>query len=65
MEEAEKAGYELLSDKDEGKGKDIQMSLQGGNYFRVDLPDGAKLVHRIRPGERFSLQFGRWAFPPY
>lgn len=33
--------------------------LEGGNYLRVDLPDGKRLVHDIRPGARFSLQFGR------
>jgi len=31
------------------------------NYFRVDLPDGRKMVHIIRPGKMFNLQFGREA----
>ena len=31
-----------------------------GNYFRVDLPDGRKMVHLIRQGGApFSIQFGR------
>ncbi len=29
------------------------------NYFRVDLPDGKTLVHLIKPGHPFNLQFGR------
>ncbi|KAK4058716.1 hypothetical protein OIO90_000160 [Microbotryomycetes sp. JL221] len=29
------------------------------NYFRVDLPDGRLLVHKIQPKTPFSLQFGR------
>ena len=61
MDEAQKAGYEFVSDREDRNTKDIEMTLQGGNYFRVDLPDASKLVHRIRPGERFNLQFGRWA----
>ena len=52
--EAAREGYEFT--------EDIAASnkiLQGGNYLRVDLPDGKKLVHEIRMGSRFSLQFGR------
>ncbi|KAG9021845.1 hypothetical protein FRB95_001263 [Tulasnella sp. JGI-2019a] len=30
-----------------------------GNYFKVDLPDGKKMVHVMKPGQPFSLQFGR------
>lgn len=29
-----------------------------GGYFRVDLPDGRKLVHLIK--DHFSIQFGRY-----
>lgn len=29
------------------------------NYFRVGLPDGRVLVHRLAPNGRFNLQFGR------
>lgn len=46
------------SDDDEA----IIASAGGPNasYFRVDLPDGRKLVHLMRPaGPRFDLQFGR------
>lgn len=28
-------------------------------YFKVDLPGGKSLVHWIKPGTPFSLQFGR------
>lgn len=31
----------------------------GENYFKVDLPDGRKLVHIMKPGRPFNLQFGR------
>ncbi|KAH9945834.1 nuclear protein [Epithele typhae] len=30
-----------------------------GGYFRVDLPDGRKLVHLMRERGPFSIQFGR------
>ncbi|KAI0707677.1 nuclear protein [Earliella scabrosa] len=30
-----------------------------GGYFRVDLPDGRKMVHLIRDHGPFSIQFGR------
>ncbi|KAI0723917.1 nuclear protein [Cerioporus squamosus] len=30
-----------------------------GGYFRVDLPDGKKLVHLMRDHGPFSIQFGR------
>jgi hypothetical protein len=32
----------------------------GGNYFRVDLPDGRKMISLIRGP--FNLQFGRYVF---
>jgi len=31
----------------------------GDGYFRVELPDGKRLVHHIRGGLPFSVQFGR------
>ena len=30
------------------------------NYFRVDLPDGKKMVHIIKQDVPFSIQFGRY-----
>ena len=57
--EGAKAGYTLVSDTNPHMSSEITTTLEEGNYFRVDLPDGSKLVHRIRPGDRFSLQFGR------
>ena len=30
-----------------------------GGYFRVDLPDGGMLVHLMKDGVPFSIQFGR------
>lgn len=32
-------------------------------YFKVDLPGGKSLVHWIKPGTPFSLQFGRYDSP--
>lgn len=32
----------------------------GSNYFRVDLPDGRKMVHIMKQGRPFNLQFGRY-----
>ncbi|KAG8968145.1 hypothetical protein FRC03_008498 [Tulasnella sp. 419] len=31
------------------------------NYLKVDLPDGSRMVHLIKPGKHFNLQFGRVA----
>lgn len=53
-EEGAKASYDFTSDPSQ-----VLRILQSGNYFRLDLPDGTKLVHAIRPGDRFNLQFGR------
>lgn len=30
-----------------------------GSYFKVELPDGRKLVHLMREHAPFNLQFGR------
>jgi hypothetical protein len=30
-----------------------------GSYFRVDLPDGRKMVHLMKDHVPFSIQFGR------
>lgn len=30
-----------------------------GSYFRVDLPDGRKMVHLMKDSVPFSIQFGR------
>lgn len=32
---------------------------KGESYFRVDLPDGRKMVHILKQGRPFNLQFGR------
>jgi Protein similar to CwfJ C-terminus 1 len=33
----------------------------GEGYFRIELPSGRKLVHHMRRGLPFSVQFGRYA----
>ena len=50
--EADRLGYAYEQDADAAIAAGIE-------HFRVDLPDGKKLVHAIDPGARFDLQFGR------
>jgi hypothetical protein len=33
----------------------------GEGYFRVELPSGRRIVHQMRRGLPFSVQFGRYA----
>lgn len=33
----------------------------GEGYFRVELPGGRRLVHQMKRGLPFSIQFGRYA----
>lgn len=33
-----------------------------GGYFKVDLPDGRKMVHLMKDHVPFNIQFGRYAF---
>lgn len=33
-----------------------------GGYFRVDLPDGRKMVHLMKAHVPFSIQFGRQVY---
>jgi hypothetical protein len=42
--------------------EDAGASSDGGEgYFRVELPSVRRLVHQMRPGLPFSVQFGRYA----
>jgi len=54
--------------RDEGKLHGIEFDIEEGGaptstdgegYFRVELPDGRRLVHRMRSDLPFSVQFGR------
>ena len=56
VEEGSMLGVEFEDDPDRAL-----ESCSGGrqNYFRVDLPDGRKMVHLIRQEVPFSIQFGR------
>jgi len=54
--------------RDEGKLQGIDLDVEeagapctgdGEGYFRVELPSGRRLVHRMRGGSPFSVQFGR------
>jgi len=55
--------------RDEGKLQGIEFDVEeagapsdegGEGYFRVELPSGRRLVHRMRRGSPFSVQFGRY-----
>jgi hypothetical protein len=55
--------------RDEGKPQGIDFDVEeagapsnedGEGYFRVELPSGRRLVHRMRRGSAFSVQFGRY-----
>ena len=56
INEGNMQGIDFEADADEA----LEAS-QGGmrSYFRVDLPDGKKMVHLMSDGGRFNLQFGR------
>ena len=55
--------------REEGKLQGIEFDVEEAGasnneeegYFRVELPSGRKLVHRIKQGSPFSVQFGRYA----
>ena len=56
--------------RDEGRLHGIEFDVEeagppdsedGEGYFRVELPDGRKLLHRMRSELPFSVQFGRYA----
>ena len=56
--------------RDEGRLHGIEFDVEdtgapsddgGEGYFRVELPNGRRLVHRMMRGLPFSVQFGRYA----
>jgi hypothetical protein len=51
-------GFEEESGQQGGDAEEAR----AGSYFRVELPDGRRLVHWMREGASFNLQFGRCAF---
>ena len=56
LKEGRQMGIDFESDPDAAL-----ESCQGGrgSYFRVDLPDGRKMVHVMKGHVPFSIQFGR------
>ncbi|KAH9928175.1 nuclear protein [Fomitopsis serialis] len=56
VDEGRRHGIEFEADAEEAL-----RSCEGGrgSYFRVDLPDGRKMVHLLRDNVPFSVQFGR------
>ncbi|GAA5900277.1 Drn1p [Sporobolomyces salmoneus] len=58
--QAQKYGFELSELTDPSSFyRDAETDGQGTDYFKVDLPNGKKLVHWIKKDERFGFQFGR------
>lgn len=58
LEEAKKMGILFAADPVEAVSR-VQQPGGPDSYFRVDLPDGRKMVHLMERGQRFDLQFGR------
>lgn len=40
-------------------GANVATSTGDRGYFKIDLPDGRKMVHWLKDGVPFSIQFGR------
>ncbi|KII88125.1 hypothetical protein PLICRDRAFT_41246 [Plicaturopsis crispa FD-325 SS-3] len=56
MDQGRAIGVDFEGEPDEA----LEACAQGGrSYFRVDLPDGKKMVHVMKDGVPFSIQFGR------
>ncbi|KAF9454609.1 hypothetical protein P691DRAFT_786180 [Macrolepiota fuliginosa MF-IS2] len=56
IREGRTSGIDFEADADEA----MNICAGGrGNYFKVELPDGRKMVHLIRGHVPFNLQFGR------
>ena len=56
--EGERLGLEFkVSEADSDVGSGLVLGERG--YFRVELPDGRKMVHLIKQDVPFSIQFGR------
>lgn len=53
-------GMQMVWEKDADDALSDAMA-KNENYFRVDLPDGKKMVHLLKQGRPFNLQFGRCA----
>lgn len=57
LDEGQRLGIQFETDPDAA----LEACSGGrGSYFRVDLPDGRKMVHLMRDSVPFSIQFGRW-----
>ncbi|KAI0784379.1 CwfJ C-terminus 1-domain-containing protein-like protein [Abortiporus biennis] len=54
ISEGKRLGIDLEFDESTGP-----PSAGDRGYFRVDLPDGRRLVHHLKDGVPFSVQFGR------
>ncbi|KAG6851286.1 hypothetical protein H0H93_011722 [Arthromyces matolae] len=53
-------GRQFGIDFEEDADSALESCAEGkGSYFRVDLPDGRKMVHLIKDQVPFSIQFGR------
>lgn len=59
VEEGKKIGIEWEEDAE------AALASGKGNYFKVDLPDGRKMIHLLKPGGPFNIQFGRYVQPHF
>jgi len=56
-----KEGRPLGIDFEEDPDGALEFCSNGrGSYFKVELPDGRKLVHLLKDNVPFSIQFGRY-----
>lgn len=59
IKEGQRQGIQFEEDVDAAM---AQVHTGGGGesgYFRVDLPDGGQMIHLMKAGTPFSVQFGR------
>ena len=55
-EQGAQEGYDFEDEQDVLDAQDIKE-----NYLRIELPDGSTMVHLLKPGKRFDLQWARYA----
>lgn len=67
LEQGSKFNYDFeeVSDPSTFHSRAVGPGEERTEYFKVDLPGGKSLVHWIKPGTPFSLQFGRYGPFPF
>lgn len=62
VEEGRGLGIDFVEGEDEVNEALDSVGGGRGGYFKVELPDGKKIVHVMKEGVPFSLMFGRYIF---